>query len=45
MIVRACIDQDADLAARLLHNHLMRTANVVSQAIGATTLFAALPES
>jgi DNA-binding GntR family transcriptional regulator len=44
VILRACIDHDADLAARSLYNHLARTANVVSQAMGGTTVFAALPD-
>jgi DNA-binding GntR family transcriptional regulator len=44
VILRACIDHDAELAARLLHNHLTRTANVVSQAMGGRTLFEPLLE-
>jgi DNA-binding GntR family transcriptional regulator len=39
MILQACIDHDADLAARSLHNHLTTTANVVSQAMGGEVLF------
>jgi DNA-binding GntR family transcriptional regulator len=39
MILRACIDHDADRAARSLHNHLTTTANVVSQAMGGEVLF------
>jgi DNA-binding GntR family transcriptional regulator len=44
VILQACIQHDAELAARSLHNHLTRTANVVSQAMGGTTLFEPLPE-
>jgi DNA-binding GntR family transcriptional regulator len=44
VILRACIDHDAELAARLLYNHLTRTANVVSQAMGGRTLFEPLLE-
>ena len=43
-ILRACIDHDADLAARSLYNHLTRTANVVSRAMGGATLFEPLHE-
>jgi DNA-binding GntR family transcriptional regulator len=39
MILQACIDHDADRAARSLHNHLTTTANVVSQAMGGEVLF------
>jgi DNA-binding GntR family transcriptional regulator len=39
LILRACIEHDADLAARSLHAHLATTANVVAQAMGGTTLF------
>ena len=39
MILQACIDHDADLAARSLHTHLTTTANVVSQAMGGEVLF------
>ena len=39
VILQACIEHDAELAARSLYNHLTRTANVVSQAMGGTTLF------
>jgi DNA-binding GntR family transcriptional regulator len=44
VILQACIDHDAGLAARLLHNHLTRTANLVSQAMGGRTLFEPLLE-
>src|SRR5450755_2077750 len=42
-ILRACIDHDADRAARSLHNHLTTTANVVSQAMGGEAVFEPLP--
>ncbi len=45
VILRACIEHDADLAARSLYNHLARTANVVSRAMGGATLFDALPQA
>jgi DNA-binding GntR family transcriptional regulator len=38
-ILQACIDHDADRAARSLHNHLTTTANVVSQAMGGEAVF------
>jgi DNA-binding GntR family transcriptional regulator len=38
-ILRACIDHDADAAARLVHEHLVTTANVVSKAMGGGRLF------
>jgi DNA-binding GntR family transcriptional regulator len=41
-ILRACIDHDADRAALSLHNHLITTANVVAEAMGAERIFAAL---
>ena len=44
VILQACIEHDAELAARSLYNHLTRTANVVSQAMGGTTLFEPLRE-
>jgi DNA-binding GntR family transcriptional regulator len=44
VILRACVDHDAELAARLLYNHLTRTANVVSRAMGGRTLFEPLLE-
>jgi len=43
VILRACIDHDADLAALSLYNHLTTTANVISQAMGGTALLALLP--
>jgi len=43
-ILQACINHDADLAARSLYNHLTRTANVVSRAMGGATLFEPLHE-
>jgi DNA-binding GntR family transcriptional regulator len=45
LILAACVAHDADLAARLLHNHLARTANVVSLAMGGTALFEPLGEA
>lgn len=44
MILQACIDHDADRAARSLHNHLTTTANVVSQAMGGEVLFEPLSD-
>ena len=43
VILRACIDHDSTLAARLLHNHLARTANLVSVAMGGAALFEPQP--
>ena len=45
LILHACVEHEADLAARLLHNHLARTANVVSEAMGGAALFAALADA
>ena len=38
-ILRACIEHDAELAARDLYNHLAATANMVSAAMGGSALF------
>jgi DNA-binding GntR family transcriptional regulator len=45
VILQACIDHDCELAARALHNHLTRTANAVSLAMGGAELFEPLRES
>jgi DNA-binding GntR family transcriptional regulator len=42
-ILQACIDHDADAAARELHNHLARTANLIAAQMGGQDLFALLP--
>ena len=39
LMLRACVDHDAELAARSLHDHLTTTANVVAEAMGGTRLF------
>ena len=39
MILQACIDHDAERAARSLHEHLTTTANVVARAMGGSDLF------
>jgi DNA-binding GntR family transcriptional regulator len=39
IILQACIDHDADRAARSLHDHLTMTANHVSMAMGGGVLF------
>ena len=44
VILRACIEHDADRAARELHNHLTMTANAVSRAMGGAVLFELLPD-
>jgi DNA-binding GntR family transcriptional regulator len=38
-ILRACIEHRAGAARAELHNHLVRTANLVSEAMGGTDLF------
>ena len=38
-ILAACIDRDAELAERLLHDHLALTANEFAQNVGAPPLF------
>src|SRR5579863_1825135 len=38
-LLRACIEHDAELAARDLYNHLAATANMVSAAMGGSALF------
>ena len=42
-ILQACVNHDPDTAARELHNHLARTANLVAYQMGADELFALLP--
>ncbi len=39
VILAACIAHDAELAANSLYDHLARTANVISQAMGGGSLF------
>jgi DNA-binding GntR family transcriptional regulator len=42
-ILQACIEHDGDAAARELHNHLARTANLIAAQMGGTDLFELLP--
>ena len=42
-ILQACVDHDPDAAARELHNHLARTANLIANQMGAEDLFELLP--
>jgi len=42
-ILRACIDHDGALAAQELHNHLARTANLISAQMGGEQLFELVP--
>jgi DNA-binding GntR family transcriptional regulator len=42
-ILQACIDHDADNAARELHTHLARTANLIATQMGSEDLFELLP--
>jgi DNA-binding GntR family transcriptional regulator len=42
-ILQACIDHDPDVAARELHNHLARTANLVAAQMDGDDLFDLLP--
>jgi DNA-binding GntR family transcriptional regulator len=44
-ILRACVDHDPDLAGASLHNHLIRTANLVAEAMGGAPLFAPVSAS
>jgi DNA-binding GntR family transcriptional regulator len=41
-ILQACIDHNPELAGASLHNHLIRTANLVAEAMGGTPLFSPL---
>ncbi|MBV9194462.1 MAG: GntR family transcriptional regulator [Solirubrobacterales bacterium] len=43
-ILQACIDHDPDAAARELHNHLARTANLIATQMGGGELFELLDE-
>lgn len=42
-ILQACIDHDPDAAARELHNHLARTANLIANQMEGADLFQMLP--
>jgi DNA-binding GntR family transcriptional regulator len=42
-ILQACIDHDPAAAARELHNHLARTANMIAAQMGSEDLFEFLP--
>jgi len=42
-ILRACAAHDTDAAARELHNHLARTANLIAAQMGSEELFELLP--
>ncbi len=42
-ILRACIAHDPGLAARELHNHLARTANLIAAQMGSEELFELVP--
>lgn len=42
-ILQACIDHDGPAAARELHNHLARTANLIAVQMGSGELFDLLP--
>lgn len=42
-ILQACIDHAPDTAARELHNHLARTANLIAAQMGSGPLFELLP--
>jgi DNA-binding GntR family transcriptional regulator len=42
-ILQACIDHDPDAAARELHNHLARTANLIANQMDGADLFELLP--
>jgi DNA-binding GntR family transcriptional regulator len=42
-ILQACIDHDPSTAARELHNHLARTANLIAAQMGSAELFELLP--
>lgn len=42
-ILQACIDHDPAAAARELHNHLARTANLIAAQMGSEDLFEFLP--
>jgi DNA-binding GntR family transcriptional regulator len=42
-ILQACIDHDQAAAARELHNHLARTANLIAAQMGGEDLFELLP--
>jgi DNA-binding GntR family transcriptional regulator len=42
-ILQACIDHDPATAARELHNHLARTANLIAAQMGSGELFELLP--
>jgi DNA-binding GntR family transcriptional regulator len=42
-ILQACIDHDPAAAARELHNHLARTANLIAAQMGSEGLFELLP--
>jgi len=42
-ILQACIDHDGERAARELHNHLARTANLIATQMGSEELFELVP--
>ena len=42
-ILQACIDHEPETAARELHNHLARTANLIAAQMGSGDLFALVP--
>jgi DNA-binding GntR family transcriptional regulator len=44
-ILQACVDHDGTTAARELHNHLARTANMIAAQMGSEPLFELLGES
>jgi DNA-binding GntR family transcriptional regulator len=44
-ILQACIDHDPAAAARELHNHLARTANLMGAQMGSEELFEPLPDA
>jgi DNA-binding GntR family transcriptional regulator len=44
-ILHACVDHDGSTAARELHNHLARTANMIAQQMGSGELFELQGES
>jgi DNA-binding GntR family transcriptional regulator len=43
-ILRACVEHDPATAARELHNHLARTANLIAAQMGGAQLFEPLPD-
>jgi DNA-binding GntR family transcriptional regulator len=44
-ILQACIDHDPAIASRELHNHLVRTANLIAAQMGGGELFELLPSA